>query len=52
MKTFITINAKSYYIMTKNDIPYLYIVDTNEEAGFWCIEKGQFQFNDDNSIRV
>ena len=52
MKTFIAINGKSFYMMTKNDILYLYFVDTNEEAGFWSVDKGNFQFNDDNSIRV
>lgn len=36
------INGHPYYIKSKRGIPYLYDVDTHDEAGYWSSKKGQY----------
>jgi hypothetical protein len=36
------INGHPYYIKSKDNVPYLYDVDTNDEVGYWSSKKGQY----------
>ena len=36
------INGHPYYIKSKDSVPYLYDVDTNDEVGYWSSKKGQY----------
>ena len=36
------INGHPYYIKSKNGVPHLYDVDTNDEVGYWSSKKGGY----------
>jgi cobalamin biosynthesis protein CobT len=36
------INGQPYYVKSKGNVPYLYDIDTNDEAGYWSSKKGQY----------
>jgi hypothetical protein len=36
------INGTPYYVASKDDVPYLYDIDTREEVGYWSSKKGQY----------
>ena len=36
------INGHPYYIKSKNDVPYIYDIDTNDEVGYWSSKKGAY----------
>jgi hypothetical protein len=36
------INGHPYYIKSKDNVPYLYDVYTNDEVGYWSSKKGQY----------
>jgi len=36
------INGRPYYIKSKNDVPYIYDIDTHDEVGYWSSKKGAY----------
>ena len=36
------INGHPYYIKSKNGVPHLYDIDTNDEVGYWSSKKGGY----------
>jgi hypothetical protein len=36
------INGRPFYIKSKNDVPYIYDIDTHDEVGFWSSKKGAY----------
>ena len=36
------INGHPYYIKSKENVPYLYDIDTHDEVGYWSSKKGQY----------
>ena len=36
------INGRPFYIKSKNNVPYIYDVDTHDEVGYWSSKKGAY----------
>ena len=36
------INGRPFYIKSKNDVPYIYDIDTHDEVGYWSSKKGAY----------
>lgn len=36
------INGRPFYIKTKNNVPYIYDIDTHDEVGYWSSKKGAY----------
>ncbi len=36
------INGRPFYIKTKNNVPYIYDIDTHDEVGYWSSKKGSY----------
>ena len=36
------INGHPFYIKTKNNVPYIYDIDTHDEVGYWSSKKGAY----------
>ena len=36
------INGRPFYIKTKNNVPYIYDIDTHDEVGYWSSKKGVY----------
>ena len=36
------INGRPFYIKSKNNVPYIYDIDTHDEVGYWSSKKGAY----------
>jgi hypothetical protein len=36
------INGRPFYIKTKNNVPYIYDIDTHDQVGYWSSKKGAY----------
>lgn len=39
---YMEINGHPYYMKSKENVPYLYDIDTHDEVGYWSSKKGQY----------